>query len=85
MIEGRELFRDTDSTEFVIVTIPTVMAVSESSRLRASLQKENFPVKRLICNQILPQSVSDCKFCAMKRKDHVRALDIDEMIQNSPD
>ncbi|XP_020229747.1 ATPase ARSA1 [Cajanus cajan] len=82
MIKVRDLFRDTDSTEFVIVTIPTVMAVSESSRLSASLKKENVPVKRLIVNQILPPSTSDCKFCAMKRKDQMRALDI---IQNDPD
>ncbi|KAJ4845799.1 hypothetical protein Tsubulata_027804 [Turnera subulata] len=76
MVKVRELFRDTDSTEFVIVTIPTVMAVSESSRLRASLEKEKVPVKRLIVNQLLPPSASDCKFCAMKRKDQTRALDI---------
>ncbi|KAL5069464.1 hypothetical protein RYX36_020351 [Vicia faba] len=82
MIKVRELFRDTDSTEFVIVTIPTVMAVSESSRLSASLKKENVPVKRLIVNQILPPSASDCKFCAVKRKDQTRALD---MIQNDPE
>lgn len=47
------------------------MAISESSRLRASLTKENVPVKRLIVNQILPPSASDCKFCAMKRKVHI--------------
>ncbi|KAL0002811.1 hypothetical protein SO802_016592 [Lithocarpus litseifolius] len=76
MVKVRELFRDTDSTEFVIVTIPTVMAVSESSRLHASLKKENVPVKRLIVNQIVPPSASDCKFCAMKRKDQSRALDL---------
>ncbi|KAI4382720.1 hypothetical protein MLD38_008647 [Melastoma candidum] len=82
MLKVRELFRDTDSTEFVIVTIPTVMAVSESSRLRASLKKENVPVKRLIVNQMLPPSASDCKFCAMKRKDQMRAID---MIRNDPE
>lgn len=82
MIKVRDLFRDTDSTEFVIVTIPTVMAVSESSRLSASLKKENVPMKRLIVNQILPPSTSDCKFCAMKRKDQMRALDI---VQNDPE
>ncbi|XP_002530933.2 ATPase GET3B [Ricinus communis] len=82
MIKVRELFRDTDSTEFVVVTIPTVMAISESSRLHASLKKENVPVKRLIVNQILPPSASDCKFCAMKRKDQTRALD---MIQSDPE
>ncbi|XP_010552953.1 PREDICTED: ATPase ASNA1 homolog 2 [Tarenaya hassleriana] len=79
MVKVRELFRDTEATEFVIVTIPTVMAVSESSRLRASLMKESVPVKRLIVNQILPPTSSDCKFCAMKRKDQMRAL---EMIRN---
>ncbi|KAH9768403.1 ATPase get3b [Citrus sinensis] len=76
MVKVRELFRDTDSTEFVIVTIPTVMAVSESSRLSESLKKENVPVKRLIVNQIIPPSASDCKFCAMKRKDQMRALEM---------
>nr|GMD37053.1 ATPase ASNA1 homolog [Ipomoea batatas] len=82
MIKVRELFRDTSSTEFVIVTIPTVMAISESSRLCASLKKEDVPVKRLIANQVLPPSVSDCKFCAMKRKDQARALD---MIRSDPE
>ncbi|KAK8552782.1 hypothetical protein V6N13_121164 [Hibiscus sabdariffa] len=76
MLKVRDLFRDADSTEFVIVTIPTVMAVSESSRLSASLKKENVPVKRLIVNQILPPSASDCKFCAVKRKDQMSALDV---------
>ncbi|XP_010464707.1 PREDICTED: ATPase ASNA1 homolog [Camelina sativa] len=76
MVKVRELFRDTESTEFVIVTIPTVMAVSESSRLSASLKKESVPVKRLIVNQLLPPSSSDCKFCAIKRKDQMRALDM---------
>ncbi|KAJ8544172.1 hypothetical protein K7X08_035702 [Anisodus acutangulus] len=55
------------------------MAISESSRLCASLKKEDVPVKRLIANQVLPPSASDCKFCSMKRKDQSRALD---MIQN---
>ncbi|XP_073316237.1 ATPase GET3B-like [Primulina huaijiensis] len=82
MIKVRELFRDTNSTEFVIVTIPTVMAISESSRLCASLKKESVPVKRLVVNQILPPSASDCKFCAMKRKDQTRAL---SLIQNDPE
>ncbi|CAA0841091.1 P-loop containing nucleoside triphosphate hydrolases superfamily protein [Striga hermonthica] len=82
MIKVRELFRDANSTEFVIVTIPTVMAISESSRLCSSLRKESVPVKRLVVNQILPPSASDCKFCAMKRKDQTRAL---SMIQDDPE
>ncbi|KAL3838316.1 hypothetical protein ACJIZ3_022907 [Penstemon smallii] len=82
MIKVRELFRDTKSTEFVIVTIPTVMAINESSRLCASLKKESVPVKRVVVNQILPPSSSDCKFCAMKRKDQARALG---MIESDPE
>ncbi|XP_047940828.1 ATPase GET3B-like [Salvia hispanica] len=71
----RDLFRDPETTEFVIVTIPTVMAVNESSRLCASLRKEMVPVNRLVVNQLLPPSASDCKFCSMRRKDQRRALD----------
>lgn len=82
MIKVRELFRDTSATEFVIVTIPTVMAISESSRLSASLKKEDVPVKRLIVNQVLPPSATGCKFCEIKRKDQMRALD---MIQSDPE
>ncbi|KAL1558513.1 ATPase get3b [Salvia divinorum] len=71
----RDLFHDPETTEFVIVTIPTVMAVNESSRLCASLRKEMVPVNRLVINQLLPPSASDCKFCSMRRKDQRRALD----------
>ncbi|XP_074355496.1 ATPase GET3B-like [Apium graveolens] len=82
MVKVRELFRDRKTTEFVIVTIPTVMAISESSRLHFSLKKEKVPVQRLIVNQILPPSATDCKFCATRRKDQMRAL---EMIRSDPE
>lgn len=78
MIMVREIFRNKETTEFVIVTIPTVMAISESSRLKSSLEKEGVPVKRLIVNQVLPPSNVDCKFCAVKRKDQKRAMDMVE-------
>lgn len=81
MVMVREIFRNKEATEFVIVTIPTVMAISESGRLHQSLLKEGVPVKRLIVNQILPPSTTDCKFCNMKRKDQQRAL---EMIKSDP-
>ncbi|EOA13507.1 hypothetical protein CARUB_v10026572mg [Capsella rubella] len=79
MEKVRNVFRDVNTTEFVIVTIPTVMAINESSRLHASLKKENVPVHRLIVNQLLPQSESDCKFCSMRRKEQTRVLGL---IQN---
>ncbi|XP_004506046.1 ATPase GET3B-like [Cicer arietinum] len=70
----QDLFQNPDTTEFIIVTIPTVMAISESSRLHASLKKQSVPVKRLVINQILPPT-SDCKFCSMKIKDQQRAIE----------
>lgn len=82
MTKVRDLFHDSEAMEFVIVTIPTVMAINESSRLCASLRKESVPVRRLIVNQLIPQSASDCKFCAMKRKDQMRAL---ELIKKDPE
>ncbi|XP_073157661.1 ATPase GET3B-like [Henckelia pumila] len=59
-----------------------VMALRESSRLCASLLKEKVPGRRLIVNQLLPQSASDCKFWAMKTKDQNRVLD---MIPKDPE
>ncbi|XP_034687199.1 ATPase ARSA1-like isoform X2 [Vitis riparia] len=82
MAKVRDLFHNSNTTEFVIVTIPTVMAVSESTRLLASLKKEHVPVQRLVVNQVLPPSASECKFCEMKRKDQMRGLN---MIQNDPE
>lgn len=75
MAKVRDLFRDSETTEFIIVTIPTVMAINESSRLCASLKKESVSVRTLIVNQVLPPSTSECKFCVMRRKDQMRALE----------
>jgi anion-transporting ArsA/GET3 family ATPase len=53
MEEARQLFRDKERTEFIIVSIPTVMAVAESERLAASLKAEQVPVKRILMNQLV--------------------------------
>ncbi|EES10942.1 hypothetical protein BDA96_06G117900 [Sorghum bicolor] len=70
----REILFDPQSTEFIIVTIPTMMAVSESSRFHASLMKDGVDARRLIVNQVLPPSASDCRFCAAKRREEARAF-----------
>lgn len=82
MVMVRDIFRDREATEFVIVTIPTVMAISESSRLCASLEKEGVPVKRVIVNQLLPPSNTDCRFCNIRRKDQARAM---ELVRHDPE
>ena len=52
MEEARQLFRNKDTTEFVIVTIPTVMAAAESGRLAVALRKEGVPVNTIVINQV---------------------------------
>ena len=52
MEEARALFRNPETTEFVIVTIPTVMAAAESARLAKALRTEQVPVKSILINQV---------------------------------
>ena len=47
----RDLFRNKDTTEFVIATIPTMLGINESSRLLKALRKEDIPCRRIIVNQ----------------------------------
>ena len=54
--EVKDLFRNEKTTEFVIVTIPTVLGISESGRLLKSLRKESVPARRLVVNQIVQVS-----------------------------
>ena len=51
MAEARDLFRDQRRTEFVIVTIPTIMAVAESIRLASALVHEGVPLRTIVINQ----------------------------------
>jgi anion-transporting ArsA/GET3 family ATPase len=50
----RDLFRDASQTEFIIATIPTVMAAAESQRLLKELKEEGVPCHRIVVNQLLP-------------------------------
>lgn len=64
----RELFRDEIQTEFVVATIPNMMAIAESTRLVEELRKEKIPVRHLFVNQVQPAN-DDCMFCAARRKE----------------
>ena len=49
----QKLLHDGKHTEFSVVTIPTEVAVSETSRLLDSLKKEGILVRRVIVNQMI--------------------------------
>ncbi|MHA2251505.1 MAG: ArsA family ATPase [Candidatus Kariarchaeaceae archaeon] len=61
----KALFRDQIRTEFIIVTIPTIMAINESERLADQLKIEEIPVKNIIVNQVMPENI-DCRFCSVR-------------------
>ena len=52
MEEAKSLFRNAETTQFIIVTIPTVMAAAESARLADALRKEGVPVQLMVINQV---------------------------------
>jgi anion-transporting ArsA/GET3 family ATPase len=52
MDAARDLFHDKDRSQFIIVTIPTLMAAAESARLAASLRQEGIPLETLVVNQV---------------------------------
>ncbi|CAL8465589.1 g5125 [Coccomyxa elongata] len=73
MEDARALFRNPETTEFVIVTIPTVMAVAESARLAEALRSESVPVSSILINQVLKEDATE-KFMATRRREQQRAL-----------
>lgn len=73
MEDAKQLFRNQQTTEFVIVTIPTVMATAESCRLAGALQHEGIPLKTIIVNQVVQANATD-KFLTARRADQARAL-----------
>ncbi len=68
------LFRDEESTEFVIATIPTMMAVNESVRLVDALKKERIPCHRVVVNQVIGEGKGEA-YLKMKLKGQERALE----------
>mmetsp|Transcript_8424 Transcript_8424/g.37626 ORF Transcript_8424/g.37626 Transcript_8424/m.37626 type:complete len:216 (-) Transcript_8424:1941-2588(-) len=64
----RDLFKDQQRTEFIVATIPNMMAISESMRLIDELRKESIPVHYVFVNQI-QQENDHCTFCSTRRKE----------------
>lgn len=62
-------------TQFVVVTIPTSLAVAESKRLVQSLQKENIKVSSILCNQIITEDLGP-SYLATRSRAQRRCIDI---------
>eukprot|EP00471_Norrisiella_sphaerica_P008788 CAMPEP_0184494772 /NCGR_PEP_ID=MMETSP0113_2-20130426/29544_1 /TAXON_ID=91329 /ORGANISM="Norrisiella sphaerica, Strain BC52" /LENGTH=902 /DNA_ID=CAMNT_0026880663 /DNA_START=166 /DNA_END=2874 /DNA_ORIENTATION=+ len=49
----KQIFENPKATEFIVVTIPTEMAVKESERLVASLDKSKISARHIVVNKVL--------------------------------
>jgi len=75
------LITDKDKTEFVIVTIPDLMAIEETKRLVISLYSAGVKVNNMVINNI--QSNLDCEFCKARRNHQNRYISmVDTMYPN---
>jgi len=78
--ELKALFENSDATEFIVVTIPTVMAVKESERLLGSLKRSKIATKHIIVNKLLAPREDNSYLDAIKEGqgmclDRLRALE----------
>ena len=75
-----KMLHNEESSEFVAVTIPTQMAVSETIDLASTLKAEGIPIKRCVVNQVLPSDLKDggVTLIESRQKDQSRAM---EMLQ----
>jgi TRC40/GET3/ArsA family transport-energizing ATPase len=73
MAKVRDLFTDDAQTEFIVTTIPNMMAIAESKRLVDELRSERVPVRHLFVNQLQPEN-GDCTFCSVRHKEQASNL-----------
>lgn len=55
----------------MVATIPTMLALQESSRLVKALRAEGVPVRTMVVNQVMGEAMST-KYLSMKLKEQVR-------------
>eukprot|EP01038_Epipyxis_sp_PR26KG_P008121 gene8121-10999_t len=79
----KSLLKDKKQTQFVIVTIPTKLAVLESKRLVEGLIKEDIYVSSILCNQVL-QDGADTKYIARRALGQKKCIEnLSKFIQQS--
>jgi len=65
-----KLLTDAGRCEFIAVTVPEAMAVSETRRLLRRLAELSVACRRLVVNMVVPST--ECSFCAMMRDEQRR-------------
>lgn len=76
---AQKILTDSTQTEFIPVTIPTLLSIWETDRLISALRSSNIPTSHLMINQINPPN-PDCKFCTKRNNEQSTVIsDIHEL------
>lgn len=71
MRDLQALLKDAATTEFVIVAIPTALALSEAERLLLALREQNIAVRRGVLNRLIAPSDADAYLAQMGKGQQV--------------
>jgi arsenite-transporting ATPase len=75
MLIIKTTLKDEEQTQFVVVTIPTMLAVEESKRLVKSLKLQEIRVSTLLCNQVIDPN-ADEKYLRTRSKGQQVSLEL---------
>ncbi len=70
---ARTHLSNNEETEFVAVTIPTVMAIWETERLIRALFEVAFPITRIYINQLQPENLG-CNYCKNRYNEQQKSV-----------
>ncbi len=71
---ARTHLSNNEETEFVAVTIPTIMAIWETERLIRALFEVAFPITRIYINQLQPEN-PDCSYCKNRYTEQLKNIE----------
>lgn len=71
---AREHLQNHQETEFIPITIPTLMSIWETERLLQALRQYGINAKTIIVNQVNPKN-DECDYCKLKNKQHTTIID----------
>lgn len=83
MANLKNTLQDAEKTQFAVVTIPTELAVAESSRLVQSLNSEGIKVSSIICNQVISDNFG-LKYVESRQSSQQKCIEKLRSIVSSP-
>ena len=71
---ARKHLQDPEETEFIPITIPTLMSVWETERLLEALKRYQIHVNHIVINQVNPPNPT-CEYCTIRNKQQMSVIE----------